>query len=226
MRAGGEGVIWRTATEIGRLRAGTHQQREVTLEVINNTMRRKTATTGLLVLGIVTVLAMLGFVYGSWEEDFNVDGKVETGDVSINPQVEIRKNDLNGKQVGRCNYEIGNEVNKKTQIRVKIENGYPGFICLIKVDLINKSTVPVIVSGVVQTDPQGIDVEILDPSGTKAGDCSALLNNTQKNDPRHELCQIKVEVKKTAEQNKTGDKAYRFAVDLEAELKGKPEHTN
>jgi hypothetical protein len=185
-------------------------------------MRRKTATTGLLVLGIVTVLAMLGFVYGSWEEDFNVDGKVETGDVSINPQVETKASDLNGKKIGKCRAEVGQEQNKKTRIRVLIENGYPGFHCTIKVDLINKSTVPVVVSGKVQVDPQGIGVEILDPSGTKKGDCSALLNPTLQNGPRHELCQIKVEVKKSAEQAKTGDKAYRFEVDLQAELKGKP----
>jgi hypothetical protein len=184
-------------------------------------MRRKTATTGLLVLGVVTVLAMLGFVYGSWAETFNVRGAVRTGDVNVNTELDVKNATLKGKQIARCEAEARQEVDKKTLIPVRVQNAYPGFHCEIKVRLINKSTVPIEVSGTVKSDSQAIDARIIDPDG-KGNNCRALLNPSQKNPDRDEWCVIKVSVTKKAQQNTTYENA--FHVNLLAELQNKPDH--
>jgi hypothetical protein len=183
-------------------------------------MRRKTATTGLLVLSVVTVLAMLGFVYGSWAERFNVTGNVQTGDVNINTKLEIKNEQLKGKDVARCVAEKGAEVNKKTPITVGVRNAYPGFNCKIAVKVVNKSTVPIELSGRVKTDSQAIDVKIIDPPGD-GNNCEAFLNPTQKNPDNDEWCVIEVKVSKSVLQNTTYNNA--FTINILAELANKPQ---
>jgi hypothetical protein len=182
-------------------------------------MKRRTATTGLLFFGVVIALAMMGLVYGSWAERINIGGQVETGNINIKPQVAgVFKSDLKGKKVADCEVKVGDEntQTKKTPIRVKIENGYPGFSCKIWLDLENKSTVPIETSGYIVNNTQGaLQVAFSADTGDK-GDCHDKQLNPGQNSKT--WCDFTVYVTKLAKQETT----YNFEIHALGELLNKP----
>jgi hypothetical protein len=197
-------------------------------------MKRKTAVTGLLFMGVLVAAATLGLVYGNWAERINLNGTVQTGnlDVSLNQVNGVTETEAKGKDIGTCDVQIGPEVDKFNKVRVTIGNGYPGYSCKFWINLTNTGTLPVELSSAVKNLPAGITVTPVPDGfypehGIQKGDCQGVdidadgvpaATANQLNPGDTVFCDWRVSVTKAALQETT----YEFSINILAELLNKP----
>jgi len=91
-----------------------------------------------MALAVVLVLALIGGAYAAWEEELEIGGTVETGEMKvefIDYEIDPDSDDVADIDVEKsdCNQEI----------TVTIENAYPGFGFALEVWYENKGSIPV-----------------------------------------------------------------------------------
>jgi hypothetical protein len=198
-------------------------------------MRRKSAITGLLFLGVVGALATLGLIYGSWVDRINVNGNVQTGTVDVNWALDgvsscadgsnPCETEAKGKDIARCT--VDTSVPQK--VAISITNGYPGFNCHIWGILTNKGTLPVEVALLLkQALPAGITLETgqgLPNKDDCIPDIDTVLNPFgQLSAGSSIFCDFSITVNKLAPQGAgTINPPLTFSFNVVAQLLNKPE---
>jgi hypothetical protein len=116
--------------------------------------RKRALPLGVLVVGLLVVLATIGVVSGLWSKNLVVDGTVETGDLSVD-WTEPRCSENNpwpsgtnqgeylGKDVGDFDWEIGDAEFGDQVLRIKLSNTYPSYFVDCELHWINNGTIPV-----------------------------------------------------------------------------------
>jgi hypothetical protein len=185
-------------------------------------MQRKGAISGLLFMGVLIVLGTMGLVYGSWSENLNINGSVQTGEVNVEIESKlVEENGEKGKEIATCLQDaVSTDPTdpKADKVIVKLDNAFPGYSCHFWTNIHNRGTLPVSVTAQLKIDPitaGAIRVErSADNPDLPKGDCE----NFQLAPGDVEFCDWTVFVLKGAEQ----DADYEFGVNIFAELINKP----
>ena len=110
-------------------------------------LKGKTATTGLLAMGIVILLATLGLVYGNWSQTLSIGGTVTTS--GLNAEfVDLRAvENPEDKNVASCDVTptVDPDTLKVKGVTITIDNAYPNYGCTITGGLQNTGQRPITV---------------------------------------------------------------------------------
>ncbi len=105
---------------------------------------------GVLGLLLVLSLATLGVGYALWSDVLNISGIVHTGEVEAHLSLgDVIEHEAEGKDVAICTAQL-QEGPLETdgdrgpdRVLVRIENGYPSFVCEVPIDVTNAGTIPI-----------------------------------------------------------------------------------
>ena len=173
----------------------------------------------MLFMGVLIVLATMGLVYGSWQANVDINGAVTTGNVNVELVViGAQENDAEkGKNFANCSAEAFDIVSdapndpKDDKVQLTINNGFPGYSCNLSINLVNRGSLPVVVSGTVKANAASEGAISVTP---KTDDCETL----QLNPGDIIYCDWDIGVLKGADQKAV----YEFDINVTADLINKP----
>jgi len=111
---------------------------------------RRFLPIGVLGLLLVLALASLGIGYALWSDVLQITGIVHTGEVEAHMSLgDVIEEEAEGKDVATCYAEL-REGPLETdgdrgpdRVFVRIDNGYPSYVCQVPIDVTNAGTIPI-----------------------------------------------------------------------------------
>lgn len=191
---------------------------------------RRFLPVGVLALLLVLALASVGVGYGLWSDVLRISGIVHTGEVNAHLSLgEIIEDEAEGKDVATCTAEL-QEGPLETdgdrgpdRVLVRIENGYPSYVCQVFVDVTNDGTIPIkverpnLLSGFVQGVGGWMSGE---PVTAEMEGCWAeplQLHPGESSDMYYPECRIWLHIEQNAEENQNAwPNSYEFDAEFMA----------
>ena len=164
-------------------------------------LKGKTATTGLLAMGIVILLATLGLVYGNWSQTLTIGGSVTTSGLDAafkNFEFTDYEDDNGLKDVGKCELDTALSTDNKSVV-INLVNVYPNYYCNITGGVVNTGQMPVHVQQgtfEVNANPDGL-AEYLKIDESCTGDLQLMPADEQGLNAGNLQCKYRITVNKT-----------------------------